>query len=114
MLFCKKCQVEYEEDKRFYPNCGSFLIRKEETLSDFEDTEKPTEEKPKEKFICPGCKIIYEKTKTCIRCGAEVVLLTSFQEKGPPEADQEPEAEKESPQVLTTREWLESPPQHLT
>src|SRR4030042_1148905 len=107
MLFCKKCQVEYEEDKRFCPNCGSFLIRKEETLSDFEDTEKPAEEKPKEKFI-------YEKSKTCIRCGAEVVLLTSFQEKGAPEADQEPEAEKESPQVLTTREWLESPPQHLT
>ena len=114
MLFCKKCQVEYEDDRRFCGQCGSFLIRKEEALPDFEDTEKPAEEKPKEKFICPDCKIIYEKSKTCIRCGAEVVLLSSFQAKEEFETEQEPDIGKESPQVLTTREWLESPPQHLT
>src|SRR4030042_5813447 len=114
MLFCKKCQVEYEDDRRFCGQCGSFLIRKEEALPDFEDTEKPTEEKPKEKFICPGCKIIYEKTKTCIRCGAEVVLLSSFQAKDEAETVQEPDAGKESPQVLTTREWLEEPSQYLS
>jgi len=114
MLFCKKCQIEYEDDRRFCGQCGSFLIRKGEALSDIEDTEKPVEEKPKEKFICPDCKIIYEKTKTCIRCGVEVVLLASFQAKEEAETVQEPDIGKESPQVLTTREWLESPPQHLT
>ena len=114
MLFCKKCQIEYEDDRRFCGQCGSFLIRKEEALPDFEDTENPTEEKPKEKFICPDCKIIYEKTKTCIRCGVEVVLLSSFQAKEEFETEQEPDIGKESPQVLTTREWLESPPQHPT
>ena len=113
MLFCKKCQVEYEDDKRFCPQCGSFLIRKEEALPNFEDSEKPVEEKPKEKFICPDCKIIYEKSKTCIRCGTEVVLLTSFQEKGQSEADQESEDEKKSSHVLTTREWVETPLEHL-
>lgn len=114
MLICKRCQIEYEGENRFCSQCGSFLVRKEAAIIDSEDPEKTTEEKLKEKFICPDCKIIYEKSKTCIRCGAEVVLLTSFQEKGAPEADQEPDAEKESPQVLTTREWLEAPPQHLT
>lgn len=113
MLFCKKCQVEYEDDKRFCPQCGTFLIRKEEALPDFEDSEKPIEEKPKEKFICPDCKIIYEKAKACIRCGTEVVLLTSFQEKTQSKADQEPEDEKESSHVLTTREWVETPLEHL-
>ncbi len=114
MLFCKKCQIEYEGDNRFCPQCGSFLIRKEEALPDFDDPEKSIEEKPKEKYICPDCKIIYEKTKTCIRCGAEVVLLSSFQEKEEGETTREPEVKREPPQVLTTREWLESPPQHLT
>jgi hypothetical protein len=113
MLICKRCQIEYEGENKFCSQCGSFLVRKEAAIIDSEDPEKTTEEKLKEKFICPDCKIIYEKSKTCIRCGAEVVLLTSFQEKGAPEADQEPKTEKESPQVLTTREWLEAPPQHL-
>ncbi|MBM4276968.1 MAG: nuclear transport factor 2 family protein [Deltaproteobacteria bacterium] len=113
MLFCKKCRIEYEDDRRFCGQCGSFLIKKEETLPDFGDTEKSVEEKPKEKFICPDCKIIYEKTKACIRCGAEVVLLTSFQTKEEFKTDQEPDVGKESSQVLTAREWLESPPQHL-
>jgi len=113
MLFCKKCQVEYEGNSRFCSQCGSFLVRKEAVIFDTEDPGKTTEEKPKEKFICPDCKIIYEKTKTCIRCGVEVVLLSSIQEKEEAETVQEPEAGRESPQVLTANEWLESPPQHL-
>jgi len=114
MLFCKKCQVEYEGDSRFCSQCGSFLVRKEPAIFDSEDPEKTPEEKPREKFICPDCKIIYEKTKTCIRCGVEVVLLASFQAKDEAETVQEPDAEKESPQVLTTQEWLEAPSQYLS
>lgn len=113
MLFCKKCQAEYEEDKRFCPQCGSFLIKKEPLLRASEDLEKTVEEKPKEKFICPDCKIIYEKTKVCIRCGAEVVLLASFQSKEEAEKAPESEAEKESSKVLTTRDWVELPMEHL-
>jgi ketosteroid isomerase-like protein len=113
MLLCKKCKVEYEDDKRFCAQCGSFLIKKEDLLPDFEDPEKPVEEKPKEKFICPECKIIYEKTKACIRCRSEVVLLSSFQAKEKSENVQEPECEEESSRVLTARDWVETPIEHL-
>jgi ketosteroid isomerase-like protein len=113
MLFCKKCQVEYDGDMRFCPKCGTFLIRKEVALPDFEDTEKSVETKPKEKYICPDCKIIYEKTKSCIRCGAGVVPLSSFQPKEKDETVEESEVEKDSSQVLTTQEWLESSPEPL-
>ncbi len=113
MLFCKKCRLEYEDDKRFCPQCGSFLIQKENILPDLEDSEKTVEEKPKEKFICPGCKIIYEKTKACIRCGAETVLLSSFQATQAAEKIREPEPEKESSKVLTTRDWVDTPLEHL-
>jgi ketosteroid isomerase-like protein len=113
MLFCKKCQVEYDEDKRFCPQCGSFLIRKEVTLPGSGGTENSAEEKPKEKYICPDCKIIYEKSKSCIRCGAGVVPLSSVQTEEEHETIQKPEAEKDSSQVLTTQEWLESSPEHL-
>jgi len=113
MLFCKKCQTEYDGDKRFCPQCGSFMIRKEVAPTDFGNTENSAEEKPKEKYICPDCKIIYEKTKSCIRCGAGVVLLSTAQPKEEKETLQEPEVNKDSSQVLTTQEWLESSPEHL-
>lgn len=115
MLFCKKCQIEYEseEDKRFCPHCGSFLIKKEEAPLDSEEERQVAEEKPKEKFICPDCKIIYEKTKTCIRCGSEVISFASFRERGTVQEDQESETKEESSQVLTTRQWLDASPQYL-
>lgn len=113
MLFCKKCQTEYEEDKRFCPHCGSFLIQKENILQDFEDLDRTEEEKQKEKFICPDCKIIYEKAKVCIRCRTEVILLSSFQAKGETGKIQAPEPEKESSKVSTTRDWVEAPLEHL-
>jgi hypothetical protein len=113
MLVCKKCQVEYEGENRFCSQCGSFLVRKETVIADSCDPEETAEEKQKEKYICPDCKIIYEKAKACIRCGTEVVLLSSFQEKEEAGKVQEPGAGNESPQVLTTKEWAESVHQHL-
>lgn len=113
MLFCKKCRTEYDGDKRFCPQCGSFMIMKEVAPADFGNTENSAEEKPKEKYICPDCKIIYEKTKSCIRCGAGVVPLSTLQPKEENETIQEPEVNKDSSQVLTTQEWLESSPEHL-
>ncbi|MBM4305805.1 MAG: nuclear transport factor 2 family protein [Deltaproteobacteria bacterium] len=89
------------------------MIRKEGALPDSEDAEKTAEAKPKEKYICPDCKIIYEKTKSCIRCGAGVIPLSSFQPKERDKTVEESEAEKDSSQVLTTQEWLESSPEPL-
>ncbi len=113
MLFCKKCQTDYDDDKRFCPQCGSFLMKKENVLSDFEETETSTEEKPKEKFICPDCKIIYEKAKACIRCGKETVLSSSLQTPKEGESLQEPDPERDSSKVLTTRDWVETKLEHL-
>ncbi len=113
MLFCKKCQIDYDDGKRFCPQCGSFLIKKENFLSDFEETETSTEEKPKEKFICPDCKIIYEKAKACIRCGKETVLSSSLQTQKEVENVQEPDLEKDSSTILTMRDWVETKPEHL-
>lgn len=106
MLFCKKCQVEHEEDKRFCPQCGSFLIRKE-VLLEAEEPEKTEEDKPREKFICPNCKIIYEKTKKCIRCGAEVILL---QHNEPPEQAEASETPDQTPPLTITKNELETLP----
>ncbi|MCX8117201.1 MAG: hypothetical protein N3G78_04610 [Desulfobacterota bacterium] len=95
MLFCKKCGIEQEEDKRFCPQCGSFLIKKEGLFQD-SDPQGEVGERPKEKFICPECHIIYEKTKACIRCGIEVLPFSSYQERrGHPET-QAPRVEKKT------------------
>lgn len=113
MLFCKTCQVDYEGEMRFCPKCGHFLVRKETFSADSSGSEPPSEEKPKEKYICPDCKIIYEKSKSCIRCGGELILLSAFQSDKKNETVQEPVREKESSQALTTQEWLESTPEPL-
>jgi len=105
MLICKKCNIEYEKESKFCSECGRPLFPKEEiSFCDEEFGEggvKAEEEKPKEKYICPGCKIIFEKMTSCIRCGAEVVPLASFQEKEEPEIEQEAGAGKESSQAKT-------------
>ena len=114
MRICKKCQIEYEEDKKFCSQCGAFLISKETALFDSGDSEETVEEKPKEKFICPDCKIIYEKAKSCIRCGAEVVSLASFQEKEKSKEEQKSENVELPSQDKTLQEQrVELPPQYL-
>jgi len=48
-------------------------VTKEEPLSIDEEKSKPAEEKPKEKLICPSCRLLYEKMTVCIRCGSALV-----------------------------------------
>ena len=38
-------------------------------------------ETPREKLICPSCKIIYERGTSCVRCGASLVSQTPPKEK---------------------------------
>jgi ketosteroid isomerase-like protein/RNA polymerase subunit RPABC4/transcription elongation factor Spt4 len=114
MRICKKCQIEYEEEKKFCSQCGTFLISKETALWDSEGPGETIEEKPKEKFICPECKIIYEKTKTCIRCGKEAVSLATFQERGESSEEQISETVELSSRDKTFEDQrIESPSQHL-
>ncbi len=113
MLFCKKCQIEYEEDKRFCPTCGSFLIRKEVFFSEGEEMDQSEEAQSKEKFVCPDCHIIYEKTKTCIRCGKEVVPFASLQGNDPPGQMQESETPSQTSRLVTSSEEWETSPEPL-
>jgi len=113
MLYCKKCQIEYDGEVRFCPQCGSFLIRKEVIQSNAQNQEESAQEQPKEKYICPDCKIIYEKSKFCIRCSTGVVPLSSFQTREKEDTVSKPPSEKGSSSVLTTSEWVESSPEPL-
>jgi rRNA maturation endonuclease Nob1 len=65
ILICKKCKIEYKEGEEVCSNCGGRLVPKE---------------KPKEKFICPKCKILYESMKSCIKCGGPLVKQGPSQE----------------------------------
>lgn len=114
LRFCKKCQTDHEEEKRFCPQCGSFLIKKESfpRAAEPEDLQS-VEERPKEKFICPECHIIYEKAKSCIRCGTDVVPISSHQVQKEQDRVPELQAETESQKVSTPWESAETALQHL-
>jgi hypothetical protein len=73
MLVCPKCNIEYEEGKRFCRKCGSFLLS--EAGSTFElPIVEPTElEKPEENLFCPTCQTSYKKGKYCRQCGSLLV-----------------------------------------
>ena len=43
-------------------------------------------EKPRQKLICPSCKIIYERGTSCVRCGAALVPQGSSKEKEKPKS----------------------------
>jgi uncharacterized protein YbaR (Trm112 family) len=78
----------------------SFIQTKEEPI-----------EPPKEKLICPRCKIFYEKMKTCIRCGADLVPHLPSQEKEGNEASQNQEMKQE---VKQETPQIQPPPKQST
>jgi hypothetical protein len=73
MLVCPKCNIEYEEGKKFCRKCGSFLLS--EAGSTFElPIVEPTElEKPEIYLFCPTCQESYEKGNYCRKCGSLLV-----------------------------------------
>ena len=97
MLFCKNCNIEYEEGKKFCKHCGDPLAPKEEPLTTQKKKKKVEEENPDGKLFCPVCKIIYEFGSSCIQCGsplgrqvpteagdeAEAAQAAGPEEKGP-------------------------------
>jgi len=85
MLICKNCNVEYEEGKKFCKHCGDPLAPKVEPMSTQKKVNRPEEENPDGKLICPNCKIVYEFGSSCIQCGA------ALGRKIPPEAKEESE-----------------------
>jgi uncharacterized protein YbaR (Trm112 family) len=85
MLICKNCNVEYEEGKKFCKHCGDPLAPKVEPMATQKKVNRPEEENPDGKLICPNCKIAYEFGSSCIQCGA------ALGRQIPPEAKEEPE-----------------------
>jgi RNA polymerase subunit RPABC4/transcription elongation factor Spt4/ketosteroid isomerase-like protein len=98
-LICPTCKVIYEGGN-FCPKCGSPLAPQTLTqaLKEAKATLKPEEEPiqsqrireqlieaPRKNFICPHCKIIYERGNTCVRCGAALVAEVTAQAVGAPE-----------------------------
>ena len=81
MLICGKCNAEYKEGEKFCSHCGSLLIAEEAIPPIHEEGNGMTRgessdesaEAPAKRFICPKCRIIYERGDACIRCGSPVV-----------------------------------------
>jgi ketosteroid isomerase-like protein/uncharacterized protein YbaR (Trm112 family) len=92
-----KCHIEYEEGTDFCPQCGGPLVVKEKPASDQEELSKPEEKKTETRLICPKCKLLFERRKTCIRCGGPLVSQTEFQEREEQKSTQAPESKKEEP-----------------
>jgi ketosteroid isomerase-like protein/uncharacterized protein YbaR (Trm112 family) len=97
MLICMKCHIEYDEGIDFCPQCGGPLVAKEEPTSGQEELSKAEEKKTETRLICPKCKLLYERRKTCIRCGAPLVKQTDLQKTEEPKSPQAPESKKEEP-----------------
>ncbi len=113
MLICKKCFLEYNEGNMFCSECGGPLSPKQVCSSINKEVSQEEGEKPKGKFICPQCKIIYEKTTACIRCGKEVVSFSSFREEkgGLAEEESESQVGSKTPKLSEpTKEPLEPKP----
>ncbi len=72
MLVCVSCNVEFKEDKKSCSYCGGPLVTREDLVPDKKDSKKGKEE-PKQKRICPNCKMVYEFGSSCIQCGSDLV-----------------------------------------
>jgi ketosteroid isomerase-like protein len=84
MLICTKCNIEYEEGKKFCRNCGSPLVAKAETPRKTEGVAPVEHEKTTGALICPRCQVHYETGKYCRKCGSVLVEEVPFQEKEKP------------------------------
>ncbi len=76
MIVCPRCNVKQDDGEEFCKECGSFLLSVEDPL--------PEEGKPKVKFFCPRCQILYKKGNYCPTCGSLLMQRTVFQEAVPP------------------------------
>ena len=80
MLVCPKCNIEYEEGKKFCRKCGSFLLTEEGSTFELLFTESTELEKKEENLFCPKCQESYKKGKYCRTCGSLLVREIPSQE----------------------------------
>jgi uncharacterized protein YbaR (Trm112 family) len=97
MLICTRCNIEYEEEIDFCPQCGGPLTTKEKPASRDGTSPKIEETKQDGRLICPSCKILYERMKTCIRCGAPLIKQSDLKEQEESKLSQPPKSKEEEP-----------------
>ncbi len=73
MLVCPKCNIEYEEGKKFCRKCGSFLLSEEGSTFELPIVESTESEKTEKNLFCPRCQDFYGKGKYCRKCGSPLV-----------------------------------------
>jgi pilus retraction protein PilT len=52
-IICPQCNVKHDDGEEFCRECGKFLLSVEDPV--------PEEEKPRVKFLCPRCQVLYKK-----------------------------------------------------
>jgi hypothetical protein len=80
MLVCPKCNLKYEEGKKFCRKCGSFLLTEEGSTFEFPIVESTELKKTEENLVCPRCQEFYKKGKYCRKCGSLLVQEIPSQE----------------------------------
>jgi ketosteroid isomerase-like protein len=97
MAVCTKCQIEYEEGKRFCRFCGDSLSADAPPPSSVEE-KSPSETGTGWRFVCPRCRTQYEIGNYCKTCGIALV-----REDGPHEPIHT--ELRKSPIRSLSREW---------
>ncbi len=99
-LFCPTCKIIYESGNVCI-KCESALVAQLPTETDgtsetsrgagveqnplkVQTIQEQLIQTPREKLICPACKIIYERGTSCVRCGAALVPQTQSKEEEKP------------------------------
>jgi hypothetical protein len=104
----------------FCPQCGGPLTTKEKPIPKEAASAKPEEKKPDARLICPSCKILYERMKTCVRCGTPLVTQSALREmekskppqappQAPPPREEHAEARRKKPAPSHTPEVEQEP-----
>jgi rRNA maturation endonuclease Nob1/ketosteroid isomerase-like protein len=118
-LICPTCKIIYERGDSCI-KCGSALVpqispptKEEPRVAHQPEVEgKPIQlqtiqeqliEAPREKLICPACKIIYERGNSCIRCGVALVIQLPPQGQEKPKLPETPEVYPERPSPPSPR-----------
>lgn len=102
MLVCPKCNIEYEEGKKFCRKCGSFLLSEEGSTFELSLMESTELEKTEENLFCPKCRAFYKKGKYCRKCGSLLVQEIPSQEHGAPFFEKRPLRSMGKKRVITT------------
>lgn len=102
MLVCTKCNIEYEEGKKFCRVCGSPLVKKviPQTLG---PSGRAGPKETEGMLICERCKVLYETGKFCKKCGSPLSIRKKEIFVEPSVEATLPQQPSEQPKVLIAK-----------